>query len=455
MAEYYAVLSRAVASLEANTPETRRAVYDKARNALIGQLKAIVPPLPTSEISRQRLELEEAIRRAEREAANGGRSAGRRSGRPDGQVPRQVRRLSHRRPESASPPSRRRRKRRRTVEDMPSRSRPGRIRRRRSSGGRSAKPRARADIMPPPVERAPVREEAYGGAEADFQVADRAPAGRRRRRSRRPMCRRITVIARRPESEPEPRLAPDYAWEREAPQPNRRPRYAPTPQLDGDDRPARIRDGRRRGSRGRDRDAIVTAMSTPISRTGRRPSVAAADHSPARADRRPDRRPGGSRLVAARRAFQALAASTSGSSAGSEQTARRRRHRRRRRFRRQQTQARRARTPTGCPQRQCHRDDARRARGRRDRRCRRGGRRYAPTWPTAPQPQQPAAQGGRCGAGGAEGGSLRRAARQRQGSQRRHPDQCRGDVELRHRRRQRPGGGRQSGRAGSRPQRSR
>ena len=72
MAEYYAVLSRAVASLEANTPETRRAVYDKARNALIGQLKAIVPPLPTSEISRQRLELEEAIRRAEREAANGG-----------------------------------------------------------------------------------------------------------------------------------------------------------------------------------------------------------------------------------------------------------------------------------------------------------------------------------------------------------------------------------------------
>lgn len=70
MAEYYAVLSRAVASLDTNTGEARRAVYDKARNALIGQLKAIDPPLPTAEISRQRLELEEAIRRVERETAD-------------------------------------------------------------------------------------------------------------------------------------------------------------------------------------------------------------------------------------------------------------------------------------------------------------------------------------------------------------------------------------------------
>jgi hypothetical protein len=69
MAEYYAVLSKAVASLEANSADARRAVYDKARNALIGQLKAIDPPLPTSEISRQRLELEEAIRRVERETS--------------------------------------------------------------------------------------------------------------------------------------------------------------------------------------------------------------------------------------------------------------------------------------------------------------------------------------------------------------------------------------------------
>lgn len=74
MAEYYAVLSKAVAGLENNGADTRRAVYDKARNALIGQLKAIEPPLPTAEISRQRLELEEAIRRVEREAAATGKS---------------------------------------------------------------------------------------------------------------------------------------------------------------------------------------------------------------------------------------------------------------------------------------------------------------------------------------------------------------------------------------------
>jgi len=72
MAEYYTVLRRAIAGIEPNVPETRRSVYDKARNALIGQLKAVDPPLTTAEISRQRLELEEAIRRVEREAAAGG-----------------------------------------------------------------------------------------------------------------------------------------------------------------------------------------------------------------------------------------------------------------------------------------------------------------------------------------------------------------------------------------------
>jgi hypothetical protein len=71
MAEYYAVLKRAVSGLDPASIESRRAVYDKARNALIGQLKAIDPPLPTSEISRQRLDLEEAIRKVERESASG------------------------------------------------------------------------------------------------------------------------------------------------------------------------------------------------------------------------------------------------------------------------------------------------------------------------------------------------------------------------------------------------
>jgi hypothetical protein len=68
MAEYYAVLKKAIGGLDNNQAEARRTVYDKARNALIGQLKAVDPPLTTAEISRQRLELEEAIRKVERES---------------------------------------------------------------------------------------------------------------------------------------------------------------------------------------------------------------------------------------------------------------------------------------------------------------------------------------------------------------------------------------------------
>ncbi|SHG75464.1 hypothetical protein SAMN02745157_4761 [Kaistia soli DSM 19436] len=69
MTDYYVVLKRAVGGLEHEASDVRRSIYDKARSALLGQLKAITPPLTTAEISKQRLELEEAIRRVEREAA--------------------------------------------------------------------------------------------------------------------------------------------------------------------------------------------------------------------------------------------------------------------------------------------------------------------------------------------------------------------------------------------------
>ena len=42
MAEYYTVLKKAIGGADSNA---RRATYDKARNALIGQLKAVDPPL--------------------------------------------------------------------------------------------------------------------------------------------------------------------------------------------------------------------------------------------------------------------------------------------------------------------------------------------------------------------------------------------------------------------------
>lgn len=65
MTDYLPLLSRAVTGLERNSPEARRSVYDRARQALLKQLRSMNPPLAESEITRERLALEEAIRRIE------------------------------------------------------------------------------------------------------------------------------------------------------------------------------------------------------------------------------------------------------------------------------------------------------------------------------------------------------------------------------------------------------
>jgi len=67
MTDYLPLLSRAVASLE--NPEARRKVYDRARQALLAQLRGMNPPLAEAEITRERLALEEAIRRLDQQAA--------------------------------------------------------------------------------------------------------------------------------------------------------------------------------------------------------------------------------------------------------------------------------------------------------------------------------------------------------------------------------------------------
>src|ERR1700738_1278678 len=67
MADYYRLLSRVVAGIEKNNGENRRAIYDRARSAVVRQLRAIVPVLSESDITRERLALEEAIRRVEAE----------------------------------------------------------------------------------------------------------------------------------------------------------------------------------------------------------------------------------------------------------------------------------------------------------------------------------------------------------------------------------------------------
>ena len=69
MADYHPLILRAVEGLDKNTGENRRALYERARTALVAQLRGVVPPLDESEITRERLALEEAIRKVEAESA--------------------------------------------------------------------------------------------------------------------------------------------------------------------------------------------------------------------------------------------------------------------------------------------------------------------------------------------------------------------------------------------------
>jgi hypothetical protein len=78
MADYYPLIARAIAGLDPSAPgESRRALYERARAALIAQLRGVDPPLSESEITRERLSLEEAVRKVESEAAQRARDAAR------------------------------------------------------------------------------------------------------------------------------------------------------------------------------------------------------------------------------------------------------------------------------------------------------------------------------------------------------------------------------------------
>ncbi len=78
MADYYPLIARAISGLDPSAPgEQRRAIYERARAALITQLRGVQPPLTESEITRERLALEEAVRKVESEAAQRARDAAR------------------------------------------------------------------------------------------------------------------------------------------------------------------------------------------------------------------------------------------------------------------------------------------------------------------------------------------------------------------------------------------
>jgi len=70
MASYYSLITKAVAGLDPDaTGESRRAIYERASAALLAQLRTISPPFTEAEITRERLALEDAVRKVEEEAA--------------------------------------------------------------------------------------------------------------------------------------------------------------------------------------------------------------------------------------------------------------------------------------------------------------------------------------------------------------------------------------------------
>jgi hypothetical protein len=108
MADYYPLIARAIAGLDPNAPgESRRALYERARAALIQQLRSVQPPLSESEITRERLALEEAVRKVESEAAQRARETGRPGGgsRSGDAFRRATATATNRPPEGAAPPA--------------------------------------------------------------------------------------------------------------------------------------------------------------------------------------------------------------------------------------------------------------------------------------------------------------------------------------------------------------
>jgi hypothetical protein len=107
MADYYPLISRAVGALEKNSGDNRRAIYDRARAALLAQLRGVTPPLDESDITRERLALEESIRKVEAESARQFVEASRRMSAAKLRQPRQWEEPPKARPTEAHPDLRR------------------------------------------------------------------------------------------------------------------------------------------------------------------------------------------------------------------------------------------------------------------------------------------------------------------------------------------------------------
>ena len=183
MADYYPLIARAIAGLDPSAPgESRRALYERARSALIAQLRSVQPPLDESEITRERLSLEEAVRKVESEAAQRARDASR----PGGPALRERRCL----PPRQRPADRPSRRALRSIPRgrAPPRRRPRATPARRSAATTSAPPAQSPPRQPPaPRPQPPQLPMQDPVSAADPRTDGRAAPPRcRRRRCRRP-----------------------------------------------------------------------------------------------------------------------------------------------------------------------------------------------------------------------------------------------------------------------------
>jgi hypothetical protein len=65
MADYYSIIAKAVRALDPNTGDARRRLYDRARGALLGEMRSVELALNQADILAARMSLEEAIGRVE------------------------------------------------------------------------------------------------------------------------------------------------------------------------------------------------------------------------------------------------------------------------------------------------------------------------------------------------------------------------------------------------------
>src|ERR1700741_2300372 len=74
MADYHPLIARAVDGLAKNTGEARRALYERARSALVAQLRSVEPALSESDITKAPPACEDGTRKFESGAARRARA---------------------------------------------------------------------------------------------------------------------------------------------------------------------------------------------------------------------------------------------------------------------------------------------------------------------------------------------------------------------------------------------